>query len=190
MPLKSDKSKSKPKPKLNSTIGESGTSKFDGYITEEYNNDLSGVEGIKVYDEMRKSDGTVRLVVQATSLPIRRARWFVKPPKDDEQSKEVVEFVEHALFDWQSTTWDDFLRHALLMLPFGVMVFEKVFTLKDGKIVWDKFAPRLPKSIVKWQTDDGQDGIVQQLVKGGQVSIPMEKLCVFVNEMEDQRARR
>lgn len=184
MPL--DQTKPIKKPKLNSIIGESGTSKYDGVITEEYNSELAGLQGIKIYDEMRKSDGTVRLVVQATSLPIRRARWFVKPPKDDESSEEVTEFVRQALFDWQSTTWDDFLRHALLMLPFGVMVFEKVFTLKDGKIVWNKFAPRLPKSIVRWETDDHQPGIVQQLVKGGQVSIPMDKLCVFVNEMEGE----
>ena len=158
---------------------------FSGYIYEEYNTDLSGTQGITIYDEMRRSDGTVRSVIQAITLPIRRARWYVEPAGDDSESKQVAEFVEHALLDWQSRTWDDFLRHALLMLPFGVMVFEKVFTLnEEGKIIWGKLAPRLPKSIQKWSMEDGGDGIQQRKSDGSIVDIPMEKLCIFVNEME------
>lgn len=169
-------------------LGETGTSVYDGIISEEYNTKLIGTQGIEVYDEMRRSDGTVRAALLATSLPIRRAKWFIQPGSEESQDIEIAEFVTKALFEAMTITWSDLLRQALLSLPFGVMVFEKVFDIRelDGKerIVWQKFAPRLPKSIHAWQMEDKGDGIQQMLKSGGIANIPMEKLCVFVNEKE------
>lgn len=171
-------------------IGESGTNFFDGFITEEYNAELAGTTGIKVYEEMRKSDATVRAILQAVTLPIRRAVFFIKPASQDDADMEVKDFVHNALFNWMSINWDDFIRQALLNLAFGVMVFEKVFEMRniDGKdrIVWKKFAPRMPKSIISWQLTNKQPGIQQQTIKGSTADIPMEKLLVFVNEMEGE----
>lgn len=176
------------KPKTGLEIGDTGTEQFDGIIAEEYNSKLSDTQGISIYDEMRKSDGTVKAVVMATSLPVRRAKWFVQPASDDPRDQEIADFVSTCLFDQMSITWDDFLRQALLSLPLGVMVFEKVFEIRtiDGKerVIWKKFAPRLPKSIQRWQLKNGEDGI-EQLKQGGAIAeIPMDKLLVFVNEKE------
>ena len=169
-------------------IGDSGTENYDGIITEEYNTKLQATDGIEIYDEMRKSDGTVKAAILATSLPIRRANWFIQPATDDEKDKEIADFINTALFESMTITWADLLRQALLMLPFGVMVFEKVFIMGEvnGKqmIMWRKFAPRMPKSINSWKTEDNKDGITQFTTVGGSVSIPMEKLLVFVNEKE------
>lgn len=169
-------------------IGDSGTENYQGIITEEYNTKLQGTEGIDVYDEMRKSDGTVKAAILATSLPIRRANWFIQPASDDEKDKEIADFINAALFDAMTITWADILRQALLMLPFGVMVFEKVFIMGevDGKqmIMWRKLAPRMPKSIYSWQTPKDKDGITQMTAAGQTIGIPMEKLLVFVNEKE------
>lgn len=168
--------------------GQSGTSAFSGIITEEYLGTLNGTAGITIYDKMRKSDATVRAILQVITLPIRRANWFVEPASQDPADVEAADFVKHSLFDWMTITWDDFLRQALLMLPYGCMLFEKVFDMKEfeGKtyLVWKKLAPRLPKSIQSWQTADHQDGVQQYLIDGKVVSIPMEKLVVFVNEKE------
>ncbi len=172
-------------------LGVSGTDIFDGIITEEYNSELSDIKGIKIYDKMRKSDATVRAAVTATQLPIRRANWFVKIDSEDEKDIEIRDFITRALFDEMALTWDDFLRQALLCLPFGVMVFEKIYTVReiDGtqRIIWKKFAPRMPKSITHWETANGKKGI-QQLspTLGNAVSIPIEKLLVFVNEIEGE----
>lgn len=170
-------------------IGVTGTTKFDGIINEDYNSKLSGSNAIDTFDKMRKSDGTIRATIQAIQLPIRRANWYVKPAnEEDEKAQEVADFVSRNLFDMMSITWDDFLRQALLSLPFGVMVFEKVFDFQqvDGKdrIVWKKFAPRLPKSIHKWETRTGETGIQQMAPDGRYIDIPIEKLLVFVNEKE------
>ena len=171
-------------------LGVSGTNIFDGIITEEYNAELSDIKGIKIYEKMRKSDATVRAAISATQLPIRRASWFITTASEDEKDIEVRDFIERALFDEMSITWEDFLRQALLMLPFGVMVFEKVFAVKEidgsNKIIWDKLAPRMPKTIMSWETLDGKPGIQQLTSSGHSASIPMDKLLVFVNEIEGE----
>ena len=169
-------------------IGRSGTNIFSGIISEEYLAELSGTRAMKVYDEMRRSDATVRAALTAVQLPIRRAQWFVNPASDEDADKEVADFVERALFDLMSITWDDFLRQALLNTTYGVMVFEKVFEAKevDGatRVVWGKFAPRLPRSITAWQMSNGESGISQVTPEGGTAEIPMEKLLIFTNEKE------
>lgn len=177
--------------KKGKTLGVSGTELFAGIITEEYNPELSDIKGIKIYDKMRKSDATVSAAVSASELPIRRASWFIKTASEDEKDIEIRDFVSRALFDEMLLTWDNFLRQALLMLPFGVMVFEKVFALReiDGKqrIIWSKLAPRLPKSITHWETANGNPGIQQLDPNVGEaISIPMEKLLVFVHNMEGE----
>ena len=52
-------------------------------------------------------------------------------------------------------SFDDFLRQSLLMLAYGFMLFEKVYEERpDGRIGWVKFAPRLPRTVVRWVLDD------------------------------------
>lgn len=169
-------------------LGDTGTRIYKGFIREEYNAKLQGREGIEVYEEMRKSDGTVHAIVSACTLPIRRAKWMIEPGGEEQSDLDIADFVSFALFEAQSIKWDDIVRQALLSLPFGVMVFEKVFKVGtfNGKeyMLWDKFAPRLPRSIQAWEMQNGQPGIQQLLNQGGIANIPWEKLIVIVNELE------
>ena len=180
--------KQEPKRPKASEIGDSGTDIFTGIVQEEHRAELSNEQGVKMFDKMRKSDATVRAAVLVTQLPIRRAEWFIKDASDDDIDQEIGQLVRKNLFDWMSITWDDLLRQALLMLPFGVMVFEKVYDLKEfeGKtyVIWKKFAPRLPKTITSWQLPDGSTGIQQLRRDGKTADIPIDKLCIFVNEKE------
>ena len=171
------------------SLGDSGTQMLHGIITEEYNAQLQGIAGVKVFDTMRKNDGTVRAAMLSCTLPIRRAEWFVNPATQDPKDKEIAEFVEHALFDWiDGMTWDDVIRHALLMVPFGVMLFEKVYGTKDfnGKtyVTIKNLAPRLPRSILQWELTDRTFGIQQIRQDGVLAQIPGSKLLIFVNERE------
>jgi len=174
-------------------LGDSGTRTLHGIITEEYNSQLQGIQGIRVFDEMRKSDGTIRAAVLVCTLPIRRAQWFVNPivdedPVQSEKNQEIANFVEHALFDWMDIVWDDFIRQALLMVSFGVMVFEKVYGVveHEGKqyVTVTKMAPRLPKSILQWELPDRTFGIQQIRQDGVLAMIPGSKMLIFVNERE------
>lgn len=179
----------KPRNKPGLEIGDTGTRILSGIIREEYNPKLRDRAGLDIYDEMRKSDGTVRAAVLACSLPIRAADWYIEPASEDAADKEVADFVTACLFEYMTLGWDDVLRQALLCLPFGVMVFEKVFATREvnGKtlIVWDKFSPRMPRSIYKWAVGTGNDpGITQFRSDGSVAEIPMDNLLVIVNEME------
>jgi len=180
-------------PKMDEELGETGTTIFGGYITgEDYVQELTGSQALVVYDKMRKSDGVIKAALLACELPIRAANWYIQPASEDEKDREVADFVSECLFNKMTITWDDFLRQALLMLPFGFSVFEKVFTAVNfrGKqmIGWRKFAPRLPKTILKWKTENGEDGITQSLpvpVEGkSTISIPIEKLLIFTHQKE------
>ena len=172
-----------------SELGDSGTRLLHGIITEEYNPQLQGIQGIRVFEEMRKSDGTVRAAMLVCTLPIRRANWFVKEASDDPQDMKIAEFVRHALFDWiEDMTWDDIMRESLLSLAFGVMLFEKVYGTyeHDGTtyVTLQKLAPRLPKSILQWELVDHTFGIQQIRQDGVLAQIPGSKLVIFVNERE------
>jgi transcriptional regulator NrdR family protein len=169
-------------------IGMTGTYNFRGIINEDYNSQLSGRVAMRVYDEMARSDATVKQALLACTLPVRRANWYVEPASQDEKDLEIADFIKHALFEYQEITWDDILRQALLSFQYGVFLFEKVFDFKEvegkEKIIWKKFAPRLPRSILQWQMGDGNAGIRQLLYTGPTVDIPMNKLIIFVHEKE------
>lgn len=175
-------------PKLDE-LGRMGTPFFNGITADEYNSDLQGQRGIETYDKMRRSDAQVQAVLWVCELPIRSARWAVEPGGDDAKSIEIAEAVEANLLEEMSITWDDFLRHALLMLPFGFMVFEKVWERRDGGLRYRKLAPRMPASIDKWdmELDGGLKGVQQLVWANGTFErpyIPIEKLLIFTNRKE------
>lgn len=171
-------------------LGGTGNVFFGGLLSEEeYNPDLRGDKAIKVYEKMRKSDGQVKGALLACTLPLKEAKWDVVPASDAARDVEIADFVRDNLFDQMTITWDDFLYHVLLMLPFGFSVFEKVWELVDGKYRWRKLAPRLQKTIHEWKFDKegGLEGIKQYVYRDNlfeMPEIPVEKLLVFTNEKE------
>ncbi len=174
------------------TLGDSGTRALHGIITEEYNSQLQGIQGIRVYDEMRKSDGAVRAALLACKLPALRAAWFIKDAEtdNDENDKMIADFVRKAIFEYAEGTFESLLSEALLMLDFGVMLFEKVYTTRDidGKkyVVIQKLASRLPRSVMQWELPDRTFGVQQIRQDGILAMIPGSKLLIFVNEKEGE----
>lgn len=174
------------KPKIAiSEIGDSGTYIYNGQIeSPDPNRDLVGEKGIDTFNKMRLSDGSVRAAYLACILPILSANWRVDPADDTPEALEIAEQVDADLHD-MTRSFDEFLRESLLHLVFGHYVFEIVYELKpDGHVGLRKLAPRLPKSIIGWKTEDGEDGITQLKTDGTTTSIPIEKLLVFINERE------
>lgn len=171
-------------------LGATGTQFFAGFISgEEYNQKLQGQAGLKIYDEMRRSDAMVKATLLAIGLPIRQAVWRIEAASEDNKDQEIAELVQNNFFGGMSITWDDFLRQALLHLPFGYMMFEKVYKLENNKILLKKLAPRLPKTLYKWMTadDGGLEYIVQFVLKGGSyiyADIPIDRLLIFTSEKE------
>ncbi len=174
-----------------SEVGASGTTNFQGTIdTEEYVADLKGALLYTTIDKMRWSDASVQAALLMCELPIRSAEWDIAPASEDKQDVEIADFVKENLFNGLTIPWEDTLRQILLMLPYGCMAFEVIYkSTEDGKIGWRKWAPRLPKTIERWNIDKvGElESITQRTYKNEnyiEATIPIQKLMIFTYRRE------
>jgi hypothetical protein len=144
-------------------LGNSAPSPWTAWVRSEYNEELRGLNGLRVYDKMRRNDGTVRGTLRLIKTPVLSANWFMKPASDSAKDKKIADFVWKNLTQWQSVSWSQFLTESLLCLDFGHYMFEKVYArgedvtsdpLAKGKIVWKKFGPRHPMDVKEWLFDD------------------------------------
>jgi hypothetical protein len=95
--------------------------------------------------------------------------------------------VKKGLYEQMSMTWDDTIRHALLMNEFGFSILEKVWERRDNLIMPKKLDPRLPMSIWRWNFDGPNKSLIgpEQIDSDGTLyPLPIEKLLVFTNERE------
>lgn len=169
-------------------FGDSGTARWGGFFNEEPSPQFRSLLRIDTIEEMRRTDGAIKAVLNAIKSPILATEWRVEG-----NDPEIQKFVEDQLFNMQRS-WTDFLREALAYLDFGFYVFEKIYGVKDSRIVLKDLAPRIPRSIYRWRLDDGTFG-VQQLIrtdeyfdnngmKTTKAQIPGEKLVILTNEKE------
>lgn len=181
---------------LTAEQGGTGTFNFGGFIRgEDPNPELDAQTAVKNYDQMRRSDSQVHAALEVVKQPIRTADYEVDPSDpEDPEAIAIAEFVEWNLFKGMTTTWDDFIRQSLLMLDFGFMLFEKVWTVEEegqyaGRITLHKLAARPPRTIWQWFTDeDGALISIKQLaVKAGTyqfLDVPSSKLVRFTYQQE------
>jgi hypothetical protein len=157
---------------LTSELGTAVASPWTAWTRREYNNDLIGYKGLRVYDKMRKSDGSVRGTLRLAKTPVLAGQWGIKPASDNVRDINIANFVWNNLTVWMSTSFSQFITESLLMLDFGYYMFEKVFARGEtvtadpsakGKLVWKKFAPRHPMDVKEWYMD----------LNGGPLSVDM-----------------
>ncbi len=179
------------KPPAKSPRGESGRAHFDGFIqTEELNSKLAGVEGLKIFDTMYRTDPDVRRNVWMICNLLIGATWTVEPFGGENASKEDLEAakaVEWALFENMTPSWKGHLGEAL---PVGIRSGFAPFEAVWENVEWegrDLIVPklldlRLPRTITRFYQEDGQlTGIEQQLLRAenGVVDIPIEDLLYY-----------
>jgi hypothetical protein len=154
----------------------------------DYNVALRGFNGLRKFDEMRRSDGSVKGALRLLKAPVLAARWFVEPASNSKQDQKVAEFIQNCLTKYMTVSWPQLLTEILVHLDFGYYAFEKVFAYRDGKAIWQKWAPRHPMSIYYWDYDDhgGPNGCwaYSQTEIGGRVWLPINTLLVFSNDKE------
>ena len=175
-------------------MGATGTRIFGGLLGEQdYNPTLQTPEAYAVYEKMR-NDGQVRAALSALKLPLLNADWFIESASDTPQDREIAERLEQNLMEGMTVSWRDYLRQLLLSLDHGSMPFEKVWEITDGLVTLRKLAPRLPKTVQSWLTDEtgGFAGITQYTSTASgykTVTIPVSKLLLFVNDLEGSNWR-
>src|SRR5712692_2321219 len=179
-----------------------GTPIISGFLTDmgEYNPDLQGRAAVQVYEQMRRGDGQVEATLQALTLPVLSAKWDVLPGVNQSQpgyaqASAIATFVRENLFGglefrtatggWATQTWDEVLRNALLMLPFGCSVHEDVYTVDGGMLRLRLLADLLPLTFYRFHVDeDGRTLLYlgQYGYRGArfeQVSVPADKITLF-----------
>lgn len=169
-------------------LGNSGTSHYSGYFTEEYNATWRDQARVEIVEEMRRGDGTVKSVLNALKAPILGAEKVIEPASDDEKDLNIAEEVEEQLENMRGRSFSAFLKEALTCLEFGHAAFEKIFKIIDGKVILIDLAPRIQSSIQNWKTKDDTPGITQisRNDEGNslELSIPMKKLFVLSYDKE------
>lgn len=172
-------------------------SSWSSYMREEYNGKLRGIEGLRVYDRMRRSDSAVRSSLKTIKTPVLGATWFVQPGDEDELSKEIASFVEKNLFHGMTYNWRWVLREALNSLDYGYYMFEKVWAVgpfagsrgPELRAFLKKLAPRHPLDVTDWNFDanGGPVSVNMYEAEPGMPDfrqIPIEKLAVFTYDGE------
>lgn len=156
-----------------------------------------------VFDEMRKSDPSVRAALMMCKLPARAAKWRVDPYSDDPIDKLVAEACAWQLGVGEEedgplvASWSAVQAQASLKLDFGCM-FEEIiwgdepFTWRDADgdehllLGVQRLAPRTPRTVDRIQNDPrtGHVSEFKQWLPGAK-PIPPEKLIAHATDRED-----
>ena len=171
-------------------IGSSGTEIYGGYFSEEYLQSLRGRRGAKIWDEMRRSESQVSMLLSAIQNPIKSANWDFESPSDvsgGELHADFCKMVFNEMLDWEAT-----LHEMLTFIPFGFSLFEVIHNVvfnhpKFGTINGLRaLAFRSQKTIESWQLEPqtGKLLSVRQFVFSdvsatSNVDIPGEFLVCF-----------
>lgn len=155
-------------------VGASGTELFSGYFSEEYLQLLRGRRGAKVWDEIRRSESQVAMLLNAVMNPIKAGTWEFEAADstlvpDAEKHKELVEYCLKEMVDFET-----FLHEVLTMLIFGYSLFEVINNVVIGHPKFGTFnglkalAFRSQKTIEQWIVDreTGDLKSVKQYVQG------------------------
>jgi hypothetical protein len=165
------------------------------------NPELSGSAKFVVYDEMRKTDASIKALLLFLKLPVRSAAWGLNPKTEEPEAQVICDFV-----DWNlgvesgegqmDLSWDESLQQGMQMLDFGPMFEELVW---GDSVSWTdgdgdqhlvrplvRLAPRMPRTIDKVVIRKGQLLELRQDIPNTQ-PIPGEKLSYMVFEREGGR---
>lgn len=151
--------------------GVSGTDIFSGYFSEEYLQLIRGRRGAKVFDEMRRSEAQVAMLMGAVMNPIKAGTWELEAADipNGEAQKDLIDYILKDMIDWET-----FLHEALTFLIFGYSIFEKIDLVVFDHPKFGTFnglkalAFRSQKTIERWIVDRATGTLltVQQWVQG------------------------
>ncbi len=148
-------------------LGTSGTELFSGYFSEEYLQQLRGRKGAKVWDEIRRSESQVAMLMNAVMNPIKAGTWEFEAADvpGGEDHKALIEYMAKEMIDWETH-----LHEALTCLIFGFSLFEIVNNVVFNHPKYGTFnglkalAFRSQKTIERWIVDRATgdlSGVVQ-----------------------------
>ena len=106
-------------------LGTSGTRIFATYFDEEYLTSLQETQRADKYDEMRRSDPQVQMLLSARKNPILSANWFVEAGSSDPEHAKHKEFIEYEFFHRKKAPDKPFTSLLEEIISFIVTTFEE-----------------------------------------------------------------
>lgn len=174
--------------------GNSGTQIFGGYFSEEYLAELRGRRGAKLWDEMRRSEAQISMLLNAIMNPIKAANWdFEAYDESDAECVKHAELVKMCLLEM--IDFNTFKHEALTVIPFGFSMFEVVHSVEINHPKFGTFnglkalSFRSQKTIENWQLEAKTGRLlgVNQFTYsdlGGNQFIPGDFLLVITHSKE------
>lgn len=171
-------------------IGTTGLKRFGGEVQEEFDPNLRGLRGVRVFDEMRRNDPDVGAILFAILHVALGSSWTVEAASQDQPDLDAAEFLRQCLFEDMSHSWRDYIIDAMTSNAFGWAWMELVFKQRlgpasptpslydDGRIGLRKIALRGQETLGRWVFDDhgGIQAMIQRSPPGYQeVTIPIGK---------------
>ena len=179
---------------LTEEMGTGGVSFTSGIIdSDEFNAALTGQEGVRTYDKMKRTDAKVAGLLNAILMPCLGATYDIELPNEDDPAfarttEEHAQFLRENLFQRLDFT-TEFLRHALSCIWSGFSWFEKIYVLEAGKLYLSKLSPRVASTLYKWNVNGSGEleTVTQETWKDNAVSkieIPRSKIALFTFQRE------
>ncbi len=170
--------------------GESGRYHVDGYIQrDEINQALVGEQGLRVFDEMFRTDADCRRALTMTGVPLAAGTWEVRPYGDEHdpttpEDEEVAQFVQWCLFEHMSP---DLIGHIWELWRVagrsGFAPFEQIYEVaqwRDRQVLALKtLALRLPRTIQRWEQDGPDLTAIEQWRMNGQTVMLLMRDLVY-----------
>jgi hypothetical protein len=150
-------------------IGTPGNLNMFGFLSgEDYNPDLDGFAMFANYNKMRLGDAQVNATLLMLKLPLKGARWIVKPGGEDAQDQAIADFVQANLIDDDALdrSWQHVLDNSMLKFDFGCAAAEIIWAMRDEQAQTGTQLSHLGRQIELGHRKDYQ---LEQAVRNGSV---------------------
>ncbi len=177
---------------VGAATGRSGLKIYSGHVFEEYQRELRGINAVRVYDEMRRSEpviagmlSAITTVLQGVQFEFHAGRSGAKEDSKDAADIAAKELVERA---WTMLESEELLENICTMFAFGWALFEPVYVYKEGRIWWERIALRGHDSLYIWEFDDATSQVTAFVQRPApsfrEIRIPAERFLLFRTSSE------
>lgn len=145
----------------------------------EFNRELRGDRGRKVFNKMKRTDSTVNASLAVVRLPITGAEWNVSYEHSEDHNEEVIELVKKHIFNGKS--WRKYMREMFNYLHIGFQVFEVVWDIDENGVIY-------PEKLQYVRFDDIMDFTEEgiRIMARETFTLPYDKAIILVNEQEGE----
>ena len=160
-------------------LGDTGLNQTGwGEVGDEFLREWQGAgEKAKRVREMLYNSPVIGALRMAVEMPIRDIDWHFTSDQGDDDPR--LALLNDAL-DAMSHSWEDHITDALGFLWYGWSMFTISYQQDGGRILWRKFRPLAPDTLMKWQfAEDGGMAGIEQWPHLWPDPIPIERMVVY-----------